>query len=412
MSYNRVATDSRSNSPVPFDRSNRGQGYGQQSSRDDTRATHTGLLNRTSTPDQDLPTRPSSTNQQLLWQDSPENRNRYSQNQEYPTHHQPGHPDDTAGHRFSYSSGANPLAAPFAHAMRPHHGAQLTATSSVGSYDARDRSISSHRSSAHNLAVGHDPNYNMIQSDTALEGLAERWHAYQAWWEKQYKEKPFYQLWTKSKWILLLSALLLLSYSGAAFAVSLGYILGHFEYSAVVMEFHHNLIYISLAGSCVGIFSALVGLIGIFRENRIWLSWYNLMLWPVFALYLSVGYIAFRRSKNHLRAHLKDEWVHSYSRDQRLLVQRHLKCCGYQDSTYFGEYDLRCFPMINLPGCQHKYNLYEDKLLTTCWTASFALAPLQLFVMIAALLCSNHVDGMLRSGRPGLKSFKEKKHRE
>ncbi|KAF9285048.1 hypothetical protein BGZ68_004184 [Mortierella alpina] len=237
----------------------------------------------------------------------------------------------------------------------------------------------------------------MVQSDTALEGLAERWHAYQAWWEKQYKEKPFYQLWTKSKWILLLSALLLLTYSGAAFAVSLGYILGHFEYSAVVIEFHHNLIYITLAGSCLGIFSALVGLIGIFRENRIWLSWYNLMLWPVFALYLSVGYIAFRRSKNHLRAHLKDEW---------------LKCCGYQDSTYFGEYDLRCFPMINLPGCQHKYNLYEDKLLTTCWTASFSLVPLQLFVMIAALLCSNHVDGMLRSGRPGLKSFKEKKHRD
>ncbi|KAG0210429.1 hypothetical protein BGX28_009338 [Mortierella sp. GBA30] len=286
------------------------------------------------------------------------------------------------------------------------HGAQL-ATSSVGSFDARDRSISSHRSSAHNLAVGHDPNYNMIQSDMTLEGLAERWQAYQAWWAKQYKEKPFYKLWTNSKWILLLSALLLLAYSGAAFAVSLGYILGHFEYSVVVVEFHGNLIYITLAGSIVGIISALVGLIGIFRENRIWLSWYSLMLWPVFALYLSVGYIAFRRAKNHLRAHLKDEWMHSYSREQRLLVQRNLKCCGYQDPTYYGEYDLRCFPMINLPGCMHKYNLYEDKLLTTCWTASFTLVPFQLFVMIAALLCSNHVDGMLRSGRPGLKSFKE-----
>jgi len=167
------------------------------------------------------------------------------------------------------------------------------------------------------------------------------------------------------------------------------------------------------------------------------------MLWPVFALYVSVGYIAFRRAKNHLRAHLKDEWIHSYTREQRLLVQRNvsqsptgtedlsllshylifwrysyccsvlfvskqLKCCGYQAPSYYGEYDLRCFPMTNLPGCQHKYNLYEDRLLTTCWNASFILVPFQLFVMIAALLCSNHVDGMLRSARPGLKSFKEK----
>ncbi|KAF9114327.1 hypothetical protein BGX27_011147 [Mortierella sp. AM989] len=221
--------------------------------------------------------------------------------------------------------------------------------SSAGSYDARDNS--SYRSSAHNLAVNNDPNYNLNQSDSALE---------------------------------------------------------EYEHAVVVMEFHGNLIYIAMAASALGILSALLGLVGIFRENRLLLSWYSILLWPVFALYISVGYIAFRRAKNHLRTHLREEWVHSYSREQRLLVQRNLKCCGYQDPAWFGEYDLRCFPMINLPGCQHKYNVYEDKLLTTCWTASFTLAPFQLFVMIAALLCSNHVDGMLRSGRPGLKTFKQK----
>ncbi|KAI8601595.1 hypothetical protein EDD21DRAFT_374060 [Dissophora ornata] len=279
-------------------------------------------------------------------------------------------------------------------------------TSSARSYDARDNS-SSHRSSAHNLAIGNDPNYNLTQTDSTLEALAERWQAYQAWWAKQYREQPFYRIWTKSKWILLLSASLLLAYSGAIFGITLGYMLGRMEYAVVVMEFHGNLIYIAFFGSIVGILTALVGLVGVFRENRIWLSWYSLMLWPVFALYVSVGYIAFRRAKNHLRAHLKDEWMHSYSREQRLLVQRNLKCCGYQDPTWYGEYDLRCFPMINLPGCQHKYNLYEDRLLSICWTVSFSLVPFQLFVMVAALLCSNHVDGMLRSGRPGLKSFKE-----
>ncbi|KAG0242632.1 hypothetical protein B0O80DRAFT_422920 [Mortierella sp. GBAus27b] len=291
--------------------------------------------------------------------------------------------------------------------MRSHQGTIATA-SSAGSYDGR-MDNSSFRSSAHNLAIGNDPHYNFTQNDSTLEVLSDRWSAYQAWWAKQYKEQPFYRIWTKSKWILLFSSLMLLGYSCAAFAVSLGYMLGHYENSVVVVEFHSNLVYITLAGSIMGIITALVGLIGTLRENRIWLSWYNLMLWPVFALYLSVGYIAFRRAKNHLRAHLKDEWVHSYSREQRLLVQRNLKCCGYQTPSYFGEYDLRCFPMTNLPGCQHKYNLHEASLLSTCWNASFILVPFQLFVMIAALLCSNHVDAMLRSGRPGLKTFKEQK---
>ncbi|KAF8978725.1 hypothetical protein BGZ46_006207 [Entomortierella lignicola] len=289
--------------------------------------------------------------------------------------------------------------------MKSFHGAR-GAASSAGSFGGRDNS--SRRSSVRNLAVNKDLNYNTAQSDSALEVLADRWNAHQAWWAKQYKEQPFYKIWTKSKWLLLFSAILLLGYSSAAFAIAFGYFDGRYDHAVVVMEFHGNLVYITLFGSALGIFCALLGLVGIFRESRLLLSFYSLLLWPVFGLYVSVGYIAFRRAKNHLRAHLRDEWVHGYTRKQRLIVQRNLKCCGYQDPTWFGEYDLRCFPMINLPGCQHKYNLYEEKLLSTCWTASFALVPFQLFVMIVALLCSNHVNGMLRSGRPGLKSFKDK----
>ncbi|GJJ77792.1 hypothetical protein EMPS_10151 [Entomortierella parvispora] len=312
--------------------------------------------------------------------------------------------------RSSFAQEANMMRPPY------QHGSGTAST--VGSIEGRDLTDnnSTHRSlSAHQLrptGMSHssmDPNtaYNMTQSDMTLEGLAERWQAYQAWWAKQYKDLPFYRLWTKSKWILLFSVLLLMAYSAAAMAVSLGYIFGRFENSPVVMEFHGNIIYITLAGSALALVTAVIGFIGIVRENRIWLSYYALLLWPVFCLYISVGYIAFRRSKNHLRNHLRDEWMHDYTRDQRLLVQRNLKCCGYLSPLQNAEYDLRCFPMINLPGCIHKYNLYEDKLLTTVYTSSFSLVLPQLFVMIVALLCSNHVDAMLRSGRPGLKSFKE-----
>lgn len=104
------------------------------------------------------------------------------------------------------------------------------------SFDARDNSSS--RSSAHNLAIGTDRNYNMTQTDMTLEGLTERWNAYQALWAKQYKEQPFYRIWTRSKWVLLLSAVLLLGYSGALFAVSLGYMLGRKSLHALGKEFH------------------------------------------------------------------------------------------------------------------------------------------------------------------------------
>ncbi|KAG0056342.1 hypothetical protein BGZ83_005461 [Gryganskiella cystojenkinii] len=340
--------------------------------------------------------------------------------QQQPYYYQEPSAFDLNSQEHSLTAGFQPPVTQFAreaNMMRPpnpQHQSRTGTASSVGSFEGGDsssthRSLSGHQLRPTGVVNNMDSNtaYNLTQSDMTLEGLTERWNAYQAWWAKQYKDLPFYRLWTRSKWILLFSVVLLMTYSAAAMAVSLGYILGRFENASVVMEFHSKLIYITLAGSAVGLATALVGLVGVFRENRIWLSWYSIMLWPVFALYLSVGYIAFRRAKNHLRNHLRDEWIHDYTREQRLLVQRSLKCCGYISPNSNGEYDLRCFPMINLPGCIHKYNLHEDKLLTTVWTASFSLVPLQLFVMIVALLCSNHVDGMLRSGRPGLKSFKE-----
>ncbi|KAG0257588.1 hypothetical protein BG011_003868 [Mortierella polycephala] len=265
---------------------------------------------------------------------------------------------------------------------------------SMGSPNGRaySNNVSSTHRSSRNLSPGVDANYNLTQSDLTLDGLSQRWHAYQAMMRKYYAEAPFYRRWTKSKWILLFSTFLLLAYSVAVFVFSLGYLLK-----------------MSLVASVCGIVCALVGLVGTFREDRVWLSWYTTLLWPVFALYVSIGYITFRRTKEKLHDRLRAEWTYTYSRDQRLTIQRNLKCCGYLNSNNFGEYDPRCFPMINLPGCVYKYHRFELKLLDICWTAAFSIVPFHLFVMISALLCSNHVDGMLRSARPGLKSFKEEK---
>jgi hypothetical protein len=99
-----------------------------------------------------------------------------------------------------------------------------------GGYEQSQSTDSTHRSSR-NISPAPDPNYNLIQTDATLEGLAQRWYAYQAMMKKSYAEDPFYKRWTRSKWILLFSTLVLLGYSGTIFGFSLLYIIGSKFYS-------------------------------------------------------------------------------------------------------------------------------------------------------------------------------------
>jgi len=108
----------------------------------------------------------------------------------------------------------------------PNSASQLATATPVASTYGRDNanSLSSTHRSSNNHSAGTE-GYNVTQSDLTLEGLAQRWHAYQAMMKKRYTEVPFYRRWTKSKWILLFSTLLLLGYSCAVLTVSLGYTL-------------------------------------------------------------------------------------------------------------------------------------------------------------------------------------------
>ncbi|KAF9977967.1 hypothetical protein BGZ73_004250 [Actinomortierella ambigua] len=292
---------------------------------------------------------------------------------------------------------------------------QGTAFSNVSSFSYKsssyehEGSTQGSMSERRNLGARADPSYNLTQSDLTLEGLAERWEAYQGMMAKYYREVPFYRRWTRSKWVLIFTVVVLMAYSIAGLVFAVGFLTKQIEHSVLVLEFHSNLIYLCLAGSVIGIVTGIIGAVGVWRENRVWLSVYNLLLWIVFVLFTAIGYVAFLRAKEFLRASIQNEWNYEYTRQQRLLVQRELKCCGYNSPTSGAAYDLRCFPGTVLPGCHSKYNKFENNTLKDFWMASFALVPVELFVMLAALLCSNHVDNMWRSARPGLVSFKEDK---
>ncbi|KAF9933834.1 hypothetical protein FBU30_004230 [Linnemannia zychae] len=178
--------------------------------------------------------------------------------------------------------------------------------------------------------------------------------------------------WTRSKLLLMFSNTILLGY-------------------AVILM---------MAIAPFGIFVALLGYIGIFTQSRKVLTFYTILLWPLFAMITSVGYITFRRSHVSLYQKLKFSWINEYSRDDRLVIQNALNCCGYRSTNDYPSYDLHCFPRAPLPSCESKFLQYQQELLTNTSSAAFSLLPIQLMIMIVALLCSNHIDNLYRSAYP------------
>lgn len=50
-----------------------------------------------------------------------------------------------------------------------------------------------------------------------------------------------------------------------------------------------------------------------------------------------------------------------------------------------------CYPRSILPGCKNKYLKLEREVLETWYTCSFAIVPVHIGIILAALLCSNHI---------------------
>jgi hypothetical protein len=69
-----------------------------------------------------------------------------------------------------------------------------------------------------------------------------------------------------------------------------------------------------------------------------------------------------------------------------------LHCCGFENPSDHAAYFSRCWAESLLPGCQHKFFLFENAFLLTTYTMAFSILPLHVVVMVISILCSNHVD--------------------
>lgn len=139
------------------------------------------------------------------------------------------------------------------------------------------------------------------------------------------------------------------------------------------------------------IVTALVGWAGILLNHRPFLAVYNLLMWVSFALIVTPGYYTCRRREFNLEGKVNAQWSRELGVEGRLRVQNQLHCCGYFSPFQEATVSQSCYARSVLPGCKGPYLRWQFQTLQRWYIVIFALVPLHLFSLLAALLCSNHV---------------------
>lgn len=128
------------------------------------------------------------------------------------------------------------------------------------------------------------------------------------------------------------------------------------------------------------------------------------MLWVCFALIVTPGYMTYKQRTFNLEGKINAQWSRNLGTQGRLRIQnqvsgpyvpvvltRQLRCCGYFSPFVEATVSNLCYARSNLPGCKARYLRYERNLLKDWYIASFVLVPVQLAIIITALLSSNHI---------------------
>lgn len=148
---------------------------------------------------------------------------------------------------------------------------------------------------------------------------------------------------------------------------------------------------VSTIAASLGLLTALIGWPGILLNNRSFLAVYTFMLWICFALLLTPGYLTYLRKHRNLEGKINAQWSRDLGPGGRLRIQNQLQCCGYYSPFVEATVSQTCYSRSILPGCKTAYLKFERLVLTRWYTIAFSIVPFHIAIMVAALLCSNHV---------------------
>lgn len=141
----------------------------------------------------------------------------------------------------------------------------------------------------------------------------------------------------------------------------------------------------------MGVLTSLIGWAGILLNNRSFLAWYTFLLWITFALLVTPGYITYKKRTFNLEGKINAQWSRDLGLEGRLRVQDQLNCCGYFNPFVEATVSQTCYARSVLPGCKGSYIKFERTVLERWYACVFGVVPVQIAIMVAGLLCSNHV---------------------
>jgi len=148
---------------------------------------------------------------------------------------------------------------------------------------------------------------------------------------------------------------------------------------------------VSTVAASVITLTSLIGYSGIILNNRTFLAIYTLLLWVCLGLLVAPGYMTYKQKTFNLEGKINLQWSRRLGTEGRLRIQNALRCCGYFSPYVEATQSPLCFARSNLAGCKNQYLKLERSVLTKWFAISFALVPAHIGIMIAALLCSNHI---------------------
>ncbi|TFK38283.1 hypothetical protein BDQ12DRAFT_684281 [Crucibulum laeve] len=197
--------------------------------------------------------------------------------------------------------------------------------------------------------------------------------------------------WNRFKWALFIANTVLTLYTIVGLIFVLLTWFDVFYRADIVRIANTSELVISTIAACLGILTSIVGWAGILMNNRSFLAVYSFLLWIVFIFLVAPGYMTYRRLSFNLEGKVNAQWSRDLGTEGRMRIQNQLQCCGYFSPFVEATVSQTCYARSVLPGCKLAYLDFQRTVLKRWYTVSFALVPVQLFIMITGLLCSNHV---------------------
>ncbi|KAK0431088.1 hypothetical protein EV421DRAFT_1720857 [Armillaria borealis] len=197
--------------------------------------------------------------------------------------------------------------------------------------------------------------------------------------------------WNRFKWTLFVANLVLTCYSIVGLICLLLTWFNVWTNADIVRVGNRPELIVSTIAACLGILTSIIGWAGILLNNRSFLAVYAFLLWIVFAFNTAPGYITYKRRELNLEGKVNQQWSQDLGPEGRQRIQNQLGCCGYYSPFVEATVSQTCYARSVLPGCKLDYLKFQRQVLKRWYTVSFILVAPQLLIIVAGLLCSNHV---------------------